>query len=195
MDVNFSSTYLLQNTDTKQFSVWDSSFMKGGPTQTTFSFSHTNMIAKNALNSLLLVLLSLFFQTCCGNDHHHKVEEILKFCNNNGHKFIEILADEIVPNFRTYSLVLKSNYTIRGRLVTIENLGSFIENLKTLTGNRDFLIVEKNKNIEFSEILNIMNTRKIQKSLLVIKEEEVEAFKVRNSYFLESFIRYFILIT
>ena len=105
------------------------------------------MIAKNALDSLLLVLLSLFFQTCCGKNHHHKVEEILKFCNNNGHKFIEILADEIAPNFRTYSLVLKSNYTIRGRLVT-KNLGSFIENSKTLTGNRDFLIAEKNKNIK-----------------------------------------------
>ena len=169
--------------------------MKGGPTQTTFQFSDTNMIAKNALYSILLVLLSLFFQTCCGNDHHHKVEEILKFCNNNGHKFIEILADEIVPNFRTYSLVFKSNFTIRGRLVTIENLGSFIENSKTLTGNRDFLIVEKNKNIEFSEILKIMNTRKIQKSLLVIKEEEIQSFKVRNSYFLEPFLRYFILIT
>ena len=168
--------------------------MKGGPTQTTFQFSDTNMIAKNALYSILLVLLSLFFQTCCGNDHHHKVEEILKFCNNNGHKFIEILADEIAPNFRTYSLVLKSNYTIRGRLVT-KNLGSFIENSKTLTGNRDFLIVEKNKNIEFSEILKIMNTRKIQKSLLVIKEEEIQSFKVRNSYFLEPFLRYFILIT
>ena len=161
--------------------------MKGGSTQTICPFSHTNMIANNTLNLIPILLLSLFFQTCCGKNHHHKVEEILKFCNNNGHKFIEILADEIVPNFRTYSLVLKSNYTIRGRLVTIENLGSFIENLKTLTGNRDFLIVEKNKNIEFSEILNIMNTRKIQKSLLVIKEEEVEAFKVRNSYFLESF--------
>ena len=154
--------------------------MKGGPTQTTFPVSDTNMIGNNISNSILLVLLSLFFQTCCGNDHHHKVEEILKFCNNNGHKFIEILADEVVPNFRTISLIFKSNYTIRGRFVTVANLGSFIENLNTLTGNRDFLIVEKNKNIEFSKILKIMNTRKIQKSLLVIKEEEVQEFKVRN---------------
>ena len=190
MDVNFSSTYLLQNTDTKQFSVWDSSFMKGGPTQTTFPLSDTNMIGNNISNSILLVLLSLFFQTCCGNDHHHKVEEILKFCNNNGHKFIEILADEVVPNFRTISLIFKSNYTIRGRFVTVANLGSFIENLNTLTGNRDFLIVEKNKNIEFSKILKIMNTRKIQKSLLVIKEEEVQEFKVRNHYFLKKLHKY-----
>ena len=169
--------------------------MKEGSTQTICPFSHTNMIANNTLNLIPILLLSLFFQTCCGKNHHHKVEEILKFCNNNGHKFIEILADEVVPNLRTMSLIFKSNYTIRGRFVTIANLGSFIENLNTLTGNRDFLIVEKNKNIEFSKILKIMNTRKIQKSLLVIKEEEIQSFKVRHSYFLESFFRYFLLIT
>ena len=164
--------------------------MKGGSTQTICPFSHTNMIANNTLNLIPILLLSLFFQTCCGKNHHHKVEEILKFCNNNGHIFIEILADEVVPNFRTISLIFKSNYSIRGRFVTVANLGSFIENLNTLTGNRDFLIVEKYKNIEFSKILKIMNTRKIQKSLLVIKEEEVQEFKVRNHYFLKKLHKY-----
>ena len=135
------------------------------------------MIAKNILN---LILLFLVFQICYGNhDHHHKVNEILKFCHNNGHKFIDIL-DQVVPNFRTYSSVLNSNYNIRGRFVTMKNLGSYIENLKTPTGNRDFLIIEKDKSIQFSEILKIMNTRKIQKSLLVINEDEVQLFKVRK---------------
>ena len=35
--------------------------MKGGPTQTTFPVSDTNMIGNNISNSILLVLLSLFF--------------------------------------------------------------------------------------------------------------------------------------
>ena len=115
--------------------------MKGGSTQTICPFSHTNMIVNNTLNLIPILLLSLFFQTCCGKNHHHKVEEILKFCNNNGHIFIEILADEVVPNFRTISLIFKSNYTIRGRFVTIANLGTFIENLNTLTGNREYTII------------------------------------------------------
>ena len=131
------------------------------------------MMAKTTLN---LIVLFLVFQICYANQHH-KVNEILKFCHNNGHKFIDIL-DQVVLNFRKYSSVLNSNYNIRGRFVTIENLGSYIENLKIPTGNRDFLIVEKDKSIEFSEILKIMNTRKIQKSLLVINENEVQEFKV-----------------
>ena len=135
------------------------------------------MIAKNTLNFIVLFLV---FEISYGSNHHHKVNEIYKFCHNNGHKFIDIL-DQVIPNFRTYFYsVMRSNYNIRGRFVTIENLGSYnyIENLKTLTGNRDFLIIEKDKSIEFSEILKIMNTRKIQKSLLVINEDEVQEFKV-----------------
>ena len=46
------------------------------------------------------------------------------------------------------------------------------------TSNWDFLISEKYTNMNFSDILKIMNTRKIQKSMLVINENEVQEFKV-----------------
>ena len=84
-------------------------------------------------------------------------------------KYVSIL-DQDVSQFKPYSLLLNSN-DIRGRFVNLNNLD-------TLAGNLDFLIVEKDKGLEFSEILEIMNRRKIQKSLLVINEDEVQEFKV-----------------
>ena len=118
---------------------------------------------------------------CYSSSHNDKSEEILKYCHNNGHKYISILNED-TSQFKPYSLLLNS-IDIRGRFVNLNNLD-------TLVGNLDFLIVEKNKNIEFSKILKIMNTRKIQKSLLVIKEEEVQEFKVRNHYFLKILHKY-----
>ena len=116
-----------------------------------------------------IILLSVALHKCyCSYDE--KIAEILKYCHKNGHKYVSIL-DQDVSQFKPYSLLLNSN-DIRGRFVNLNNLD-------TLAGNLDFLIVEKDKGLEFSEILEIMNRRKIQKSLLVINEDEVQEFKVK----------------
>ena len=121
----------------------------------------------NAIQSI--ALLSMVLQICYCSQNY-KLAEILKYCQKNGHKYVSIL-DQDVSQFKPYSLLLNSN-DIRGRFVNLNNLD-------TLAGNLDFLIVEKYKGLEFSEILEIMNRRKIQKSLLVINEDEVQEFKVK----------------
>ena len=121
----------------------------------------------NAIQSIALLSMALQICYCSQN---YKLAEILKYCHKNGHKYVSIL-DQDVSQFKPYSLLLNSN-DIRGRFVNLNNLD-------TLAGNLDFLIVEKDKGLEFSEILEIMNRRKIQKSLLVINEDEVQEFKVK----------------
>ena len=109
---------------------------------------------------------------CYGSSHNTKLAEILKYCRNNGHKYVAILNED-ASQFKPYSLLLNS-IDIRGRFVTLDNLD-------TLVGNLDFLIVEKSKSLKFAEIFQIMNVRTIQKSLLVINEGEIQEFKVRQS--------------
>ena len=109
---------------------------------------------------------------CYGRRHNDKSAEILKYCRNNGHKYVAILNED-ASQFKPYSLLLNS-IDIRGRFVTLDNLD-------TLVGNLEFLIVEKSKSLKFAEIFQIMNVRTIQKSLLVINEGEIQEFKVRQS--------------
>ena len=118
-----------------------------------------------------IILLSVALHKCyCSYDE--KIAEILKYCHKNGHKYVSILYEDI-SQFKPYSLLLNS-IDIRGRFVTLDNLD-------TLVGNLDFLIVEKSKSLKFAEIFQIMNVRTIQKSLLVINEGEIQEFKVRQS--------------
>ena len=120
---------------------------------------------------ICITLLSVAFHICYSS-HIDKLAEILKFCHQNGQKYVSIL-DQAVSQSKSYSLLLNSN-DIRGRFVNLNNLD-------ILAGNLDFLIVEKDKSLEFSDIFKIMNRRKIQKSLLVINEGKIQEFKVRQS--------------
>ena len=102
--------------------------------------------------------------------------EILNFCSNNRHKYVAIL-DQGVSNIEASSLFLNAMYNVRSQFVKkeiLERRKSYHES----ESNLDTLIIQKNNNLEFSEILKILNTRKIQKSILVVKENEVEEFKV-----------------
>ena len=63
-------------------------------------------------------------------------------------------------------------YNTRAKFVNKENLDTI--------GNLDFLIYEMEANMEFLDILKIMNRRKIQKSMLIINENEEQNFKVIN---------------
>ena len=50
-------------------------------------------------------------------------------------------------------------------------------------GTMDTLIVQKNiSSLQFDDIFEIINTRRRQKSILVVMESEVEDFKVRISF-------------
>ena len=128
--------------------------------------------------AILLISVALQFGCCSQSD---KLAEILKYCHNNGHKYVSILGDD-ASQFKPYSLLLNS-IDIRGRFVNLDNFD-------TLVGSLDFLIVERGKSLTFAKILKIMNERNIQESLLVIKEEEVQEFKVRNHYFLKKLHKY-----
>ena len=117
--------------------------------------------------AILLISVALQFGCCSQSD---KLAEILKYCHNNGHKYVSILGDD-ASQFKPYSLLLNS-IDIRGRFVNLDNFD-------TLVGSLDFLIAERGKSLTFAKILKIMNERNIQESLLVINEEEVQEFKVR----------------
>ena len=148
------------------------------------------MFAKNTFKNIIILLSALVFQITYGNSNHQwkVINEILEFCFHGGHKFITILDQVDVPNFRTsYSLALNSKYNFRSRFITNENLvsSSYIEvGTSNYIGNLDFLIVDKTRQDEarqgknFSDILEIISARKIQKSALIINENEVEELKV-----------------
>ena len=109
------------------------------------------------------------FHLCLGSQDQ-KIKEILKFCQNNGHKYIVVLNPEEASFLKMqYSLIM---YNTRVKFVNKENLDTI--------GNLDFLIYEMEANMEFLDILKIMNRRKIQKSMLIINENEEQNFKVIN---------------
>ena len=104
----------------------------------------------------------------------HELEELLKFCNYNGHKYVAIL-DLSVTHFKPYLLSLNSYYNIQSHIFTNK------DNLMTsINSNLDLLIIKKDQNIEFQEVLSIFGTRKPQKSILVIHDNKIEDFMVIN---------------
>ena len=57
----------------------------------------------------------------------------------------------------------------------------FVKEENFALGTMDTLIVQKDMtSLQFDDILEIMNTRKRQKSILVLRESEVEDFKVSS---------------
>ena len=119
----------------------------------------------------------IFIPICYAAGNQKEIfQEILSFCSNNRHKYVAIL-DQGVSNIEASSLFLNAMYNVRSQFVKkeiLERRKSYHES----ESNLDTLIIQKNNNLEFSEILKILNTRKIQKSILVVKENEVEEFKV-----------------
>ena len=123
-------------------------------------------------NNLVIVLLlySPLFQTCFAN-HLETVEEILRFCSDNGHLYIAILDQD----FKAHLSFMKSS-------MNEVRIKSFVrkENLtKRSETNIDTLVLQKNiSSLQFDNILEMMSTRKIQKSILVVRESEVQDFNV-----------------
>ena len=130
--------------------------------------------------SSMILICCIFFPICyAAGNQKEIVQEILNFCSNNRHKYVAILDQEGVSNFKASSMFLNAMYNVRSQFVKKE----ILERRKSYhdsESNLDTLIIQKNKNLEFSEILKILNTRKIQKSILVVKENEVEEFKVNT---------------
>ena len=121
------------------------------------------MKKKNAL--VIVLLLHCALPQNCFASNLETLEETLRFCNTNGHVYIALLNE----GAKAYHQTMKSSsYDLR--IKSIENLA---------LGTMDTLIVQKDKSsLQFDDILEIMNTRKRQKSILVIGESEVEDFKV-----------------
>ena len=119
----------------------------------------------------------MFFPICyAAGNQKEIVQEILNFCSNNRHKYVAIL-DQGLSNIEASSLFVNPMYDVRSQFVKKE----FLQQRKSYhesESNLDTLIIRKNNNLEFSDILKILNTRKIQKSILVVTENEVEEFKV-----------------
>ena len=123
-------------------------------------------------NDLVLVLLFHFtlLQNCLGS-HIETLQEILRFCSVNGHGYIAIL-DQGSKAYHSSMKVLAYDVRIK----------SFINKDNLALGTMDTLLVQKDmSSLQFDEILEIMNRRKRQKSILVVGEGEIEEFKVRWS--------------
>ena len=120
-------------------------------------------IKKNNLDIIIVFLCCTLFQNCFAI-HSETVEEIIRFCNYNGHKYVAI-SHQSTKLFYSF---LKSSSNIR----TKSSVGAVSFN------NMDTLIFQKDNKTQFDEILKRISARKRQKSLLIIAENEVEDFKV-----------------
>ena len=118
-------------------------------------------------NAIVILLWWTVFNACYANQLE-QIEEILRFCNDNGHRNVAIM-DQSALKLR---LFLKSSYNLQARLRTNYKAAYKYHEMDTL-------IVQKDTHLQFEEILNIFSTRKRKKSILVMKENEVEEFRVR----------------
>ena len=124
-------------------------------------------IKKNKDWFLALLLHCGLFQNCFPS-HSETLEEVLRFCSANGHGYITLLDQ----GAKAYHLSMKSStYDVRIKI--------FVKEENFALGTMDTLIVQKDMiSLQFDDILEIMNTRERQKSILVLQESEVEEFKV-----------------
>ena len=133
-----------------------------------------NMKKKNALVMVLLLHCALFHN--CFASHMEAIGEILRFCSANGHVYITLLEQGAKAHHPSMKI---STYDVRIKTIFIK------QNL--VLDTMDTLIVQKDMtSLQYDDILEIMNTRKRQKSILVVRESEVEDFKVRATLFVTS---------
>ena len=134
----------------------------------------------------------MFFPICyAAGNQKEIVQEILNFCTNNRHKYVAIL-DQGLSNIEASSLFVNPMYDVRSQFIKKEKLEQR-KSYHESESNLDTLIIQKNNNLEFSDILKILNTRKIQKSILVVTENEVEEFKVSICLHFDEFNNLFTL--
>ena len=128
------------------------------------------MYIKNKKTLTIIILFHYtLFQTCFAN-HIETVEEILRFCNHNAHWNIAILVDQDAKIFTSFMKSQMHNIRIKSFFYKKES-----NTLDTI----DTLILKKDLNsLRFDDILKMMSTRKRKKSILAVRESEVEEFKV-----------------
>ena len=115
---------------------------------------------------LLVLLLHCTLQNSFAS-HLETFEEILRFCSVNAHGYIALWIQD--PNTCHPYMKSSSSYDVQIKFIE-ENLAM---------GNMDTLIIQKDMiSLEFHDILEIMSTRKRQKSIVVVTESEVGDFKV-----------------
>ena len=121
---------------------------------------------------MVLLLNCTLFKNCFAS-YLETLKEILRFCSANGHVHIALLDE----GAKAYQQTMKSlTYDLRIKSIVIK------ENLAL--GTMDTLIVQKDtSSLQFDDIFEIMNTRRRQKSILVVSESQVEDFKVSLTSF------------
>ena len=140
----------------------------------------------------IILICCMFFPICYATSNQKEiVQEILNFCTNNRHKYVAIL-DQGFSNMEATSLFVNPMYDVRSQFIKKEKLEQR-KSYHESESNLDTLIIQKNNNLEFSDILKILNTRKIQKSILVVTENEVEEFKVSICLHFDEFYNLFTL--
>ena len=137
-----------------------------------------NFKKKKIFVIIISVLLHCtLFQTSFANPFE-TVEEILRFCNDNGHRYIAILDQHT----KAYHSSMKSSMN-NIRIKSFANKDNLTKRLDAM----DTLIIKKDMStLQFEDILEMMRTRKRQKSILVLNEIQVEDFKVSIISFVHS---------
>ena len=117
---------------------------------------------------LVLLLYSMLLQNSFAS-HLETFEEILRFCSVNSHGYIALWIQD--PN-GYHPFMKSSSYDMQIKFIK-ENLS---------LGIMDTLIIQKDMiSLQFHDILEIMSTKKRQKSIFVVMESELEDFKVSAS--------------
>ena len=145
------------------------------------------MNVKKNYNLVVVLLFHCTLLQNCLATHIETLHEILRFCNVNGHGYIALLDQGSKAYHRSMKLLA---HDLR--------IKSFVNKDNLVLETMDTLIIQKDmSSLQFDEILEIMNRRKRQTSILVVEEIEVEEFKVRsisyvniNSHCISTFLLY-----
>ena len=96
------------------------------------------------------------------------IQSVVKFCSFNGFKFVSFL--ENTPDHDKNNLSKEANKNgIRSKFLLSENIESFT----------DTLVIFDGFNNDFEHSLKIIQSRKILKSILVVKEERMDLFQTQ----------------
>ena len=128
---------------------------------------------KTRIFSITILTLSVIFHY--GFAYHLYIEEILKFCKNNGHKFVALSGDQKSIQTKKYFLESSHRKYLRSKIF---NGLQFFQSDSDL----DTLIFLKENNNTFNHILKILHQHKIQQSIIVIDQTDFHEFKGKQIY-------------
>ena len=139
-------------------------------------------IARNMLillTGIILFMSNLAQGVSC--NHTLVLEEVVNFCQNNGHKYITLWGNKNSHKSEKDFLKMSSLKNLNSRTIFSEDLYPSITNMDTL------IMEDKNRNLQF--ILEVIHQHKIQKSILILSKNNIQSFRLeaekfgKDSYF------------